>query len=125
MSKRFVCAPFTFAMILVAAPLLTISGQSGEAINNFTGEVMDSICAPSGSHATTMAKTPGMGSDSETCTKKCVSMGAKYVLYDPASRAMYSVDDQDKIAQFAGQRVRVRGTLKGSAIKVASVDKLS
>lgn len=123
MIKRSARTPFTLLMTFLAVPLLAMFGQSGQAAKNLTAEVMDSICAPSGSHATTMAKTPGMGSDSETCTKKCVAMGAKYVLYDPATRAMYSVDDQEKIAQYAGQRVRVRGMIEGNEIKVISINK--
>lgn len=85
---------------------------------------MDSICGPSGSHAAVMAKTPSMATDSESCTKKCIAMGAKYMLYDQASHAAYSVDNEDKLAQFAGHKVRVTGTLVGSKIKVEDVSKL-
>jgi hypothetical protein len=125
MINRFTRAPFTLVMAFLAVPLLTMLGQSGQAVKNLNGELMDSICAPTGSHATTMARTPGMGSDSETCTKKCVAMGAKYVLYDPATHAVYSVDNQDKMAQFAGHKVLVRGIIEGSAIEVRSINKLS
>jgi hypothetical protein len=125
MKKCFTRNRFTLTMMFVAVSLLTMFGQSGSAAKNLTGEVMDSICAPSGSHATTMAKTPGMGIDNETCTRKCVSMGAKYVLYDPATRTTYTVIDQDQMAQFAGQQVRLRGMLEGSALKVMTIHKLS
>lgn len=125
MNKGSARTPFALVMAFLAVSFLTMFGQSGKAAMNFNGEVMDSICAPTGSHAATMAKTPGMGNDSETCTTKCVAMGAKYVLYDPATHAMYSVDNPDKIAQFAGQRVRVRGMMEGSTIRVITITKLS
>ena len=83
----------------------------------FSGEIMDSSCAKDGSHAT-MLKKEGMGNmdpnDAKAkmmCTENCVKkMGAKYVLYTP-SKAVYQLDDQTKPAQFAGQKVKITGTL--------------
>jgi hypothetical protein len=117
--------PRILAMMLIILPLSALSAQSGGVAKTFTGEVMDSICASNGSHAAMIAKIPNMGRDSETCTKKCVAMGAKYVLYEQTSRTVYPVDDQNKLAAFAGHKVRVTGTQAGSTIKVASIDELS
>ena len=121
MNKRFMATLSIPAIVALSVTMSLWSAQSALPSKTFTGEVTDSICAPSGSHATTMSKTPGMGNDSETCTKKCVAMGAKYVLYDPTNRAVYSVEDQGKLAQFAGHKVRVTGTLDGSAIKILNI----
>src|SRR5215472_7846103 len=121
MNKCFVATLSTIAIMALSVPMSSWSAQSALPSKTFTGEVTDSICAPSGSHAATIAKTPGMGNDSETCTRKCVAMGAKYVLYDPTNRAVYSVEDQGKLAQFAGHKVRVTGTLDGSAIKILNI----
>jgi hypothetical protein len=63
MEKRFVCHISTFALSLLVLPLLALSEQSGTGAQTFTGEVMDSICAPNGSHAATMAKMSNMGKD--------------------------------------------------------------
>lgn len=82
---------------------------------------MDSICAPNGSHAATIAKTPSMGKNDQTCMKKCMSLGANYMLYDSASHAAYSIDNQNEIAPFAGHKVRITGILLGSTIKVEKV----
>lgn len=125
MNKRFFCRVSTLAMILLGLPLLMLSAQSGPGPKSFSGEVMDSICAPSGSHAAEMAKMPSMGTDSETCTKKCSTMGAKLMLYDDASHTAYSIDDPTKLAQLAGHKVRVTGRLTGNTIKVSDVDQLS
>ena len=121
MNKHFVRNSLIFASTVLSLPLLLWSGQSGLPSKTITGEVTDSICAPSGSHTATMAKSPSMGTDSQTCTKKCVAMGAKYVLYDEATRTMYSVDDQGKLEPFAGQKVSVTGIVTGNAIKVSNV----
>jgi hypothetical protein len=45
------------------------------------------------------------------CTKNCVKMGGKYVLFDAASKTTYELDDQSKPESFAGQKVKVSGTL--------------
>jgi hypothetical protein len=124
MKKLFLCNMSTLALSLLVLPLLALSEQSGTGAQTFTGEVMDSICTPNGSHAATMAKMSNMGKDSETCTKACVGMGAKYMLYDQTSRAVYSVNQQDKLARFAGHKVRITGTLAGNKINVADVDEL-
>jgi len=124
MNKHFVNTSLNLAMLLLSVPTLLWSGQMGQQSKTFTGEITDSICAPSGSHAATMAKTPGMGSDSPSCTKKCVALGAKYVLVDQSSHAMYTLDDSDKVAQFAGHKVKVTGSLNGNALKVGNVSEI-
>ena len=94
----------------------------------YTGEIMDSNCAKEGSHAM-MLKKEGMGNmdpDSaqakKMCTDNCVSkMGAKYVLYTP-SKAVYQLDDQTRPAQFAGQKVRVTGTLDATTKTIHVTD---
>ena len=124
MKRPFVCNISTLVLSLLVLSLLALSEQSGHDTQTFTGEVMDSICTPSGSHASTMAKMPGMGKDSETCTKECVALGAKYMLYDQTSHRVYSVNQPDKLARFAGHKVRMTGTLAGNKINVADVNEL-
>jgi hypothetical protein len=111
------------AAVLSLLPLATISGQSSPATpQTIVGEVTDTICAPSKSHSGIMAKMPNMGHDASSCAKECAKIGAKYVLLDNQTGRVYQVDDQAKIAQFAGQRVKVTGTLTASGIKVANVN---
>jgi hypothetical protein len=76
---------------------------------SFTGEIMDSPCAAMRTHSRMMA---GVGaSNAKDCTEKCVRQGAKYALYDPSTQTAYQLDDQQKAAGFAGQKVSVKGTL--------------
>ena len=60
-----------------------------------------------GSHS--MMKSEG-ANDAKECTLKCVAMGGKFVLYDSANKAVYQLDDQEKVKQFAGQKVKVSGS---------------
>jgi hypothetical protein len=111
------------AAVLSLLPLATLSGQSSPATpQTIVGEVTDTICAPSKSHSGIMAKMPTMGHDASSCAKECAKIGAKYVLLDNQTGRVYQVDDQKKIAQFAGQRVKVTGTLTARGIKVANVN---
>jgi Protein of unknown function (DUF5818) len=95
----------------IAALMLLGMGLAQAADRTFTGEVMDSSCAKMGSHAGMMqgkdATDPAV---KKMCTEACVKMGAKYVLYNATNKRVYELDDQQKPADFAGQRVKVTGT---------------
>ena len=54
-------------------------------------------------------------------------MGGKFVLYDPASKTTYQLDDQKKPEQFAGEKVKVTGKYDGSTktIHVADIQPAS
>ena len=106
-------------------PLTILSAQSGpNTSQTIVGEVTDTMCAPSKSHSGMMAKMPNMGHDSSSCTKECAQIGAKYVILDNQTGKIYEVDDQKKIVQFAGHRVRVMGTLTANRIKVTDITAL-
>ena len=100
----------------VASCLLLVPGFVVAKDKTFSGEIMDSQCAKNGSHAMMLAKEGMAGKENDPmaktmCTKNCVKMGGKYVLFDAASKATYELDDQAKPEQFAGQKVKVTGTL--------------
>jgi type 1 fimbria pilin len=76
----------------------------------FNGEIMDSACAKMGSHDG-MMKSHADIKDAKTCTLGCVKDGAKFVLYDAASKTIYELDDQQKPMPFAGEKVKVMGTV--------------
>ena len=54
---------------------------------------------------------------------RCVGMGGRYTLYDPATKTAYQLDDAKKAATFAGAKVSVTGTLNATTktIHVASI----
>ena len=85
------------ALILITAAMM---GAAPEQI--FTGVITDSMC---GSNHKMMNISP----DSK-CTRECAkTSGVKYALND--GRNIYKLSDQATPAQFAGQKVRVTGTL--------------
>jgi hypothetical protein len=119
--KRLVLLPIV-AVVLSGFSLAAPKGKT------YKGEIMDSQCAMNGSHAE-MLKKEGMGDKNPNdpmakamCTKNCVKMGGKYVLYDSASKKVYQLDDQTKPEQFAGQNVKVTGSLSKDTIHVTNIE---
>ena len=113
------------AVALSLPALTTLSAQSSpNTPQTIVGEVTDTMWAPSKSHVGMMAKMPNMGHDASSCAKECAKIGAKYVLLDNQTGKVYHVDDQARIAQFAGHRVKVTGTLTASGIRVANISAL-
>jgi len=110
-----------FSICLLASVMW--AGQAGQSDSQvFTGEVMDSLCAKDGTHDKMMDQMKSMGGDKATCAQKCIQLGAKYVLFDPAKKTTYTLDDQDKAAAFAGRKVQVKGTMDKKEIKVATIE---
>ena len=94
--------------------LLALAGLSAAAQTKpqtFTGIITDEMCAKADHSRMQMGPT-----DAE-CTRACVEIhGSLYVLYD--SKASYVLSDQETPEKFAGQKVRVVGTLDGKAGKI-------
>lgn len=87
----------TIAIFLAAA-----LGAAG-ADQTFTGVITDSMC---GANHDIMKIKPDA-----KCARECAKAGGavKYALFD--GKHTYKLSDQETPAQFAGQRVKVTGTL--------------
>ena len=109
MKKLAICAAGLAASLTIFA----------QAPQTYKGEIMDSQCAALGGHQV-MAK---QGESAKDCTNRCVNMGGKYTLFDPATKTAYQLDDQKKPATFAGAKVTVTGTLNTTTktIHVATI----
>lgn len=117
------------ALSLAAVMALSTLSLAAPKSQTFTGEIMDSQCSAMGSHAE-MLKKEGMGGmdpndpmAKKKCTTGCVGMGGKYVLFDAAAKAVYQLDDQTQPEKFAGEKVKVKGTLdkQTNTIHVTSI----
>lgn len=99
-------------VILLAGATLAAAADK----QTFTGVISDDICAKAGHDQMRMGPTDG------ECTNACVDIhGASYVLV--AGKDIYVLSDQRTPEKFAGQKVRVVGTLdtKTSTIQVESI----
>ena len=101
--------------------LFLLSFGSARAQNSpFSGEIMDSQCAKTGSHEEMMQKHAIK--TEKACTLGCVKNGAKFVLYNPDSKTVYQLDDQKKPEQFAGEKVKVTGEYDSSTKTIHVTD---
>lgn len=91
----------------------------------FNGEIMDSACAKMGSHDG-MMKSHANIKDAKGCTLGCVKNGSSFVLYDSNTKQVYDLDDQAKPRAFAGEKVRVTGSVdNANKIHVTDIQKAS
>ena len=114
-----------FAASMIATMIFATMSFAAPKGRTFDGEIMDSQCAKMGSHDMMIKKEAAK--DAKECTQACVKMGGKYVLFNAANQAVYQLDDQTKPAQFAGEKVKVTGTLnkKTKTIHVTGVQSAS
>ena len=96
--------------------LCVIALSAAPANRKLTGVITDSMCA-NGDHSHMK-----MGPTDGECTKACVmEHGAEYVLYDGTTA--WTLSDQMKPEQFAGQKVTVTGKADDKT-KLIQVDKI-
>jgi hypothetical protein len=101
---------------LVFSLLAVTALSAAPAKQTFTGTITDSMCA-NADHSQMQ-----MGPTDAACTIACIDVhGAAYVLFD--GKDVYTLSDQRTPQKFAGQRVRVTGTLdaKTKTIQVDSI----
>lgn len=117
--------------------VLSVAGlcSAQQAAKTYIGEISDSQCAykvhsKSGGH-TEMLKSGVMGNTAEDCTQGCVKgFGGKYVLVIPESkqrnRDVYQIAEQEKVAPFAGKKVKILGAVddKTKKLHVHSVERM-
>jgi len=102
-NRTKVVAALSFAL---GGAVITFAQQQ-----TFTGVLTDSMCG-----ATHMAKdkTPA------ECTRMCVKDGMKYAM--AAAKKLYTLEGHEaELAKLAGQRVIVKGILKGDTLSVQEV----
>jgi hypothetical protein len=104
-------------MKFLIVTLLTVAALSAaQGKQTFVGTISDDMCGKDG-HARMR-----MGPTDAECTTACVmAHDAAYVLVD--GNNVYTLSDQKKPEQFAGQKVRVVGILdaKAKTIQVESI----
>ena len=98
-------------LLLIASRLALTSLPAAQSKQTFAGTITDDMCAKEG-HASMR-----MGPTDAECTTACVAAhGAEYVLADGTS--VYTLSDQKTPEKFAGQKVRVTGTLDAKTRKI-------
>lgn len=108
---------------LLAASLLAHAGD--DKPQTFRGEIADTQCALNihsltRSH-TEMLKSKKMGGTPGACATYCVQyLGGDFVL--SSKNEVYRLDNQEKVRLYAGERVKVTGTLDAKNKTIHIVD---
>lgn len=110
-----------FSLLMAGSVGLAQPGQA-QQLQSFSGEIMDDLCAKDKTHQGMMEQMKSMSNDPATCTRKCVELGAHYVLYDHKKDTVYKIDNQEKAESFAGKQVRIQGTIQKNKLKIASIE---
>jgi len=92
-------------------------------IQTFVGIISDGQCAVKGSHKEVMAKA--RVNTAANCVKGCARRYG-YVLYVPSTKKIYKLSDQERPAELAAKRARVKGALDKTTqtIYVSSIEPL-
>jgi hypothetical protein len=109
-----------FSLLLACCLGLVQSGQAQS--QTFSGEIMDDLCAKDKSHEGMMDQMKSMSRDPAVCARKCVELGAHYVLYDHKKDVVYKIDNPEKAEPFAGKQVRISGTVQKNKIKIDTIE---
>lgn len=82
--------------------------KAAAPIQTFVGVISDGQCAVKGSHQDVMAKAKV--NTKANCVKGCARRYG-YVLYVPSTRKVYKLSDQERPAELAAKKVRIKGAL--------------
>ncbi len=90
-------------------------------IQTFVGVITDGQCAVKGSHKEVMAKAKV--NTRANCVKGCARRYG-YVLYVPSIKKIYKLSDQERPAELATKRVKIKGALDKATqtIYVSSIE---
>src|SRR3990170_1136688 len=103
--KRFVVGVVASLVVLT---LMTVRPSFAQE-RTFTGEVTD--------EKLNCIQTPMKAPEGVTSKTACVlywahfqTPAAKYVLYDPATKTTYQLDDQERVQPYVGAKAKITGT---------------
>lgn len=112
-------------LLLIATAIL----GAGDSQKFFDGEISDSQCgfnvhSLNRSHDE-MIKTGYMGKNAVECTVNCIrGRGGRFVFVSSNKKSAYKIEAQDVVKDFAGRKVRIRGTLDKDTLRIISIEPL-
>ena len=95
--------------------------KAAAPIQTFIGVISDGQCAAKGSHKEVMAKASV--NTAANCVKGCARRYG-YVLYVPSTKKIYKLSDQERPAELAAKKVKIKGALDKATqtIYVSSIE---
>ncbi len=102
--KKFVLATFLVASV----------GSVAALADQLTGYVSESGCG---------AKHSTVSAANTKCVDACIKKGSDPVLVSEGKVMKFDADSKEKAKAFAGQNVKIDGTMDGDVVKISSIDK--
>lgn len=104
----------TVSAVAIGICLSSILAIAAPKDNSWDGWISDSKCAAKGGNAGHAA-----------CAKKCIEGGEKPVMVTDQDQKVMNIDNPDAVKSYAGQHVKVTGTMANGALHVDKVSALS
>ncbi|MBV8896628.1 MAG: hypothetical protein JO051_08960 [Acidobacteriaceae bacterium] len=98
---------YSSALILALSPALMLA-------DDITGYISDAHCGAA-HNAPSEANTK--------CIDVCLKKGSDPVLVSNGKVMTFDADSKEKAKAFAGQNVKIDGSMDGSVVKITSIDK--
>jgi hypothetical protein len=102
--KKFVLATFLVASV----------GSVAAIADQMTGYISEAGCG---------AKHSTVSAANTKCVEACLKKGSAPVLVSDGKVMKFDADSQEKAKAFAGQNVKIDGTMDGDVVKITSIDK--
>ena len=102
--KKFVLATFLVASL----------GSVAALADQITGYVSEAGCG---------AKHSTVSAANTKCIEGCLKKGSDPVLVSEGKVMKFDADSKEKAKAFAGQNVKIDGTMDGDVVKISSIDK--
>lgn len=100
---------------LVFASFLAVSlGSFGAFADDITGYISDAHCGAT-HNAPSAANT--------SCLNKCIKGGSDAVLVKDGKVLQFDADSKAKAKAYAGENVKIDGTMNGDVVTINSIDK--
>ncbi len=100
--------------LLFASVLATSLCSFSAMADDMTGYISESHCG---------AKHDKVSDANTACVNKCLGGGADPVLVSDGKVMKFDADSKDKAKAFAGQTVKIDGTMDGDMVKINSISK--
>jgi hypothetical protein len=102
--KKFVLATFLVASV----------GSVAALADSMTGYISEAGCG---------AKHTAVSAANTKCVEACIKKGSDPVLVSDGKVMKFDADSKEKAKAFAGQSVKIDGTMDGDVVKITSIDK--
>lgn len=111
---------FTLTLALCVAAVASVAASIAKNSNNQTapetsivGYISDKACAKDAAKAESESH--------KACAESCIKKGSEAVLVSDGK--IYKLDQQEKAVAFAGDKVKVTGSVSGDSISVTSIER--